>query len=926
MEEMKNLVALARDGDAYAYGQLVQRLQAPALAKARHILRDYHLAEDAVQEAFVAAYTDLGKLRDPQAFTAWLLRIVAHRCHRLLRGQPPRSVALDQTIPSAGPGPQQGAEADQLRWRIETAIRRLPTPERRVLTLFYMDDLSHKDIAAVLGIPPSTANSRLYTSRERLRQELRPMGSTAFVHLYGLSEYSLGKGKSGVEDRVRRAAELGFEALALSDTDGLFGAVRHFDACRAAGIAAVLGCRLRVQAQSGRPFPVGLVVRDRIGYRNLVRLVSKAHLESPDGEPWIELADLRQSATGLFCLSGGIEGEVGHLLSDGQDERAAAVVRSYKDIFGQAYYLEIQRHGAATEDGANAALFALHNKLDVPLVATHAYRFLRRKDYTPGAGGALPAMYMKSPAEMNELFADLPVACDNSVRIAAQCQFDLRFETLQMPDFPLPVGFDQPDTYLRHLAFAGLQQRLSHAPPTYAARLETELEAVCRTGFSVYFLIVSDYTGWARRNGVRVGPGRGSSSSSLLNYCLHITDISPVAHRLAFSRFYNANRLSEAAPGARPDIDIDLMPGGRERVMDYIVGRYGEDCVSRVTAAGDFKLDRVLRQVGHALQVEEPLLQEVMGLLPAGCVDLEEAIKTSAALRRLLEADGPQARMLAQAQSVQGMAARAFAHWASLIVAPAELSRYVPLYRTAEGYVATQYDARACEEIALLKIDLLELSELGVLDRACRRAGVDPDQIPLDDKQTFAALGRGENQGLLQLAGPTARDNLRRMRPECFGHLVDLYTLHSPGPLQKLDSYIERRHGRQECDGPHPALAPFVDDTYGLLIYQEQLMQAVEELAGYNGDEADSVRRHLPRGTAGGGRLRSSKAEAIEEQQVKFVGGCVARGMDEAEAEAVWEVFRLESVTLFNRSHAVAYALIDYWLAFMAVHHAEAAV
>ncbi|MBT6148078.1 MAG: DNA polymerase III subunit alpha, partial [Gemmatimonadetes bacterium] len=567
------------------------------------------------------------------------------------------------------------------------------------------------------------------------------MASAEFVHLHGHSEYSLLDGGCHMAAMAPAAAELGMSALAVTDHGNLFGAISHYRSCRDAGVKPILGCEVYVaigsrhERKGARGLTHGsnhlvLLAKNETGWRNLVKLVSKGYTEGFYYNPRIDKELLRSHSEGLVCLSACVSGEVAHLIQEEGVDTAEEAVREYLDIFGDDYYLEIQRHGIDIEAKVNDGLLRLHKKMGVPLVATNDFHFLSADDHE--AHDALiciqtgkmisdtqrmcypTGLYMKSPQQMQELFSDLPQAIENTAAIAEKCDVSLEFGDLHMPNFPIPPSFESDDGYLRHLAKEGMEARYDEVTPEIRERLAYELEVITKEGFSGYFLIVRDFVQYARDNDVSVGPGRGSAAGCLVSYCLRITDTDPIRHDLLFERFLNPERVSP------PDIDIDFADTGRDLVLRYMVDTYGEQNVSQVITFGTMGAKSVVRDVGRVLGMGFGEVDRIAKLVPNELkITLGESIERVPELKQMSGRNDAEGQLLKHALRLEGLSRHASVHACAVIIAPSDLTDYVPLYRAPkDGTITTQFDGETCADVGLLKMDILGLRELSLMDEA----------------------------------------------------------------------------------------------------------------------------------------------------------------------------------------------------------------
>ncbi|MFH1572047.1 MAG: DNA polymerase III subunit alpha [Gemmatimonadota bacterium] len=766
------------------------------------------------------------------------------------------------------------------------------------------------------------------------------MATAEFVHLHGHSEYSLLDGGCHVEAMAEQAGQYGMPGLAITDHGNLFGAIDHYKACSEAGVKPILGCEVYVSIgsrhlrQAARGLTHGsnhlvLLARDAAGWRNLTKLVSRGYLEGYYYNPRVDKELLRQHRDGLTCLSGCIGGEIAHLLQTEGLTAAERVAREYHDIFGQHYYLEMQRHGIDGEAAVNEGLLKLSRKLGLPLVATNDFHFLRADDHA--AHDALvciqtgktvaetnrlcypTGLYMKTAAEMQKLFRDLPEAVENTVRIAEQCDLSFEFGKMRLPAFPIPAGFDSDLAYLTHLASEGMRRRYGHIGEALQKRLEYELGIIAQMGYCGYFLIVWDYINYARQQGITVGPGRGSAAGSLVAYSLGITGIDPIKYDLLFERFLNPERVS------MPDVDVDFPDTGRDQVIRYVVEKYGEESVCQVITFGTMGAKAVIRDVGRVLGMPFGEVDAIAKLVPNDLkMTLDKAIERVPELQEMAGgSDAQKSLLIAHARRLEGLARHASVHAAAVIIAPGDLTEYVPLYRAPkDGRITTQFDGPTCEDMGLLKMDFLGLKELSLADEAVRLIRLrEPDfdlaRVPLDDRRTYELFSRGDTVGVFQFESGGMREYLAQLKPDRFEDLIAMNALYRPGPMEKIPDYIERKHGRQEVTYLHPDLAPILAETHGVIVYQEQVLQIAQRLAGFTLGQADILRRAMGK----------KKAEEMARQRQAFTEGCCSRGVERRIADQLFGDIEVFSGYGFNKSHSAPYADLAYRNAYLKANY-----
>ncbi|MDE2137090.1 MAG: DNA polymerase III subunit alpha [Gammaproteobacteria bacterium] len=765
-----------------------------------------------------------------------------------------------------------------------------------------------------------------------------------FVHLRLHSEYSLSDSVVRVPELVAAVAAAGMPAVAVTDRNNLFAMVKFYRAALAGGIKPIIGVDLAVREEGERrePSRLTLLCQNQEGYRNLARLISRAYLEGQErGVPRLERDWLTPaSLAGLIGLSGALEGDVGRALVNGRETEAEHSLERWRALLPGRYYLELQRLGRQFEEAYIGSAVALAARHQLPVVATNDVRFLEADEFEShearvsihdGALLADPArvrrytrqQYLRSPAEMSALFADLPEALANSVEIARRCSLALNLGEARLPQYPVPAGITTEE-FLRTEAARGLARRFpAGAAAAYHERLASELAVICQMGFAGYFLIVADFIRWARENGVPVGPGRGSGAGSLVAYSLGVTDLDPLEHDLLFERFLNPERVS------MPDFDIDFCMEGRDRVIEYVAGKYGRERVSQIITYGTMAAKAVVRDVGRVLGMPYGYVDRIAKLIPFELgITLDAALEKEPELKRLYQAEEEVKNLIDLARSLEGLTRNAGMHAGGVVIAPSVLTDFAPLYcDAAGGSVVTQFDKDDVEAAGLVKFDFLGLRTLTIIDRAVRLinrerpAGAAPLEIgalPMDDAPTYALLKSCRTTAVFQLESRGMKDLIRRLQPDCFEDIVALVALFRPGPLQSgmVDDFINRKHGRNEApiDYLHPSLEPILKPTYGVILYQEQVMQIAQQLAGYTLGGADLLRRAMGK----------KKPEEMAQQRSVFIAGAVARGVRERLAEHIFDLMEKFAGYGFNKSHSAAYALLAYQTAYLKAHYPAA--
>jgi len=769
---------------------------------------------------------------------------------------------------------------------------------------------------------------------------LRAVG---FVHTHVHTAYSLREGAIPIETLVKHAKADEQPAIAITDTNNLFGALEFAEKAAKSGLQPLIGAQLTVEfgdAPAGRlnrlgRAPLVLIAQDERGYMNLMRLVSRVWLDPTDGEEAHVRCDGLGDIAGLIALTGGASGALDRLLAAGAADLAEARLKRLADLFGDRLYVELQRHESRDQE---PALLDLAYRLGLPLVASNEPYFAAASDYdaqdallaiaegalltTPERRQLTPQHRLKTRAEMVKLFADLPEATDNSVEIALRCAYRPRTRKPILPRFSLPgaEALDE-EAELRRQAAEGLETLMARyglAPgftqDQYRERLEFELSVIARMKFPGYFLIVADFIKWAKAHDIPVGPGRGSGAGSLVAYALTITDLDPMRFGLLFERFLNPERVS------MPDFDVDFCQERRDEVIAYVRERYGHDRVAQIITFGSFLARGVLRNVGRVLEMPLGQVDRLAKLVPqnpAKPVTLKEAVRDEPKLQEAAASDPKVAQMLAIAEKLEGLLSNASTHAAGVVIGDRPLVELVPLYKDPKSVMpATQFNMKWVEPAGLVKFDFLGLKTMTVLRHAQKlvaRKGIEIElgAIPLDDKKTYEMLGRGETVGVFQVESAGMRKALVEMRADRFEDLIALVALYRPGPMANIPTYCARKLGRETPEYMHEKAEPILKETFGVIIYQEQVMQIAQAVSGYSLGEADMLRRAMG---------KKIKAE-MEAQRARFVSGAVERGTPKAKADEIFDLLAKFADYGFNKSHAAAYALISYWTAWYKANH-----
>ncbi|HHV80691.1 MAG: DNA polymerase III subunit alpha [Dictyoglomi bacterium] len=758
----------------------------------------------------------------------------------------------------------------------------------------------------------------------------------SFVHLHLHSEYSLLDGACRIDDLMEEAVRLEMPACAITDHGNMYGVIKFYKKARSKGIKPIIGCEIYVAPRDMREknpqeenHHLVLLAMDNAGYRNLTRLVSVAYLEGFYYKPRVDKPTLEKYSDGLIALSSCIQGEISRLILEDDIKGAKATIDWYKNVFPDRFYLELQDHGMEEEAKVNAVMKRLAEEMKVPLVVTNDVHYIRKEDaiYHDILLGVqtnkkindpdkmrFPTneFYFKSRDELERLFSDIPDAIANTLEIADRCNIEITFGKYHIPDYPIPEG-ETTASYLKKLAEEGFRKRYGEHPPEGAReRLEKELSVIEMMGFCGYFLIVWDVIHFARTHNIMVGPGRGSAAGSMVSYCLEITNVEPLSMGLLFERFLNPERIS------MPDIDMDFADEKRQEVIKYVTEKYGADKVSQIITFGTMASRAAVRDVGRVLDIPYSDIDKLAKLIPLGS-SIEEAINVSPDLRGTYEREEWAKKVIDIARSLEGMPRHASTHAAGVVISRFPLTDLVPLQRGSEGEIMTQFEMGDLEELGLLKMDFLGLRTLTLLQNTVKiikettGEDLDLDKIPIDDKETYRLLQEGETIGVFQLESSGMRNLLKDMKPECFEDISSVLALYRPGPLGSgmVTSFVRRKKGEEPIEYPHPLLEPILKDTYGVIVYQEQVMQIANVMAGFTLGEADILRRAM------GKKL----PEVLAQQRSRFINGSVERDIPADVANHVFDLMEYFAGYGFNKSHTVAYGLLSYQSAYLKAHY-----
>jgi DNA polymerase-3 subunit alpha len=768
-----------------------------------------------------------------------------------------------------------------------------------------------------------------------------PHAPETFVHLHNHTEYSLLDGASRIPAMVARAAELGMPAIGLTDHGVMYGAIHFYKACKDAGIKPIIGCEVYVAPRSrllreGRvdrdPNHLTLLAANHEGYLNLMRLCTVGQMEGMYYKPRIDKEILAEHSKGLIALSGCLQGEAASRIVDGDVDGAREAVASYRDIFGKDHFLlEVQRHGIDRQVDVNNVLARFGQEFGLRLCATNDLHYVHRHDseahdvllcLQTGARFNDPNRwrfstqenYLKTPTEMVETFSDLPEALASTLEVADQVDLKLNLGATLLPPFEVPDG-QTADRYLEFLVNRGLHERFGDPTPVMKERAANELSVIRQTGYASYFLIVWDFYNFARQNGIVVGPGRGSAAGSLVSYCLGITNLDPLKHGLIFERFLNIDRVS------MPDIDCDFSVEGREKVIRYVSEKYGADRVAQIITFTTMASKAAIRDVGRVLEVplrDTDRLAKLVPVWQGRSKTLEDTIKEVPEFREAYESSDEAKRLVDVAKALEGVSRNVSTHAAGVVIAPDPLVRYTPLqYGPGREAVITQYDMKAVGDIGLLKIDFLGLQNLDIIAtclrllKQSRGLDLDLEHMPFDDAKTYELISTADTHGVFQLEGPGMRRMLMDMRPQSFEDVSAAVALFRPGPMVNIPAFIARKQGREPIEYMHERLEPILRETYGVMIYQEQVMMAARELAGFTMSEADILRAAM-------GKKDKVKMAKL---RTKFVEGTVERGIPKATGEALFDGIAKFAEYGFNRAHSAAYGVIAYQTAYLKANY-----
>ena len=767
------------------------------------------------------------------------------------------------------------------------------------------------------------------------------MQHSHFVHLHVHTQFSLLDGACKIPELIALAKEYKMPALAITDHGNMFGAIEFYTEAMKNGIKPIIGCEIYVAPGSRfdrttavneeASYHLILLAKDEEGYRNLMKLVSAGYLEGFYYKPRVDKELLAKYSKGLIAQSACLQGEIPYLIVKGKYDEARSAAAQYKEIFANGdFYLELQKNLIPEQEIANAGLLKLARELEIPLVATGDVHYLHKKSARAHEGllciqtqttlndpdhmkFSTNEFYFKSTEDFREMFEDVPQAINSTIDIAEKCNLELDFNKTHLPQFTPPEGKSR-DEYLRELAEAGLKKRYPAADKVTRDRIEHELDIIKKTGFTSYFLIAWDFINYAKSKGIPVGPGRGSAAGSVVSYVLGITDLDPIRYDLIFERFLNPDRVS------LPDIDIDFCYERRGEVIDYVTRKYSKENVAQVITFGTMKARAVIRDVGRVMGINYGNVDRIAKLVPEELgITLERALKIEPELRNLYKSD-PQIRELIDISTeLEGLNRHASTHAAGVVISDQPLTDYVPLHKTTEGQISTGYEMNSLVKVGLLKMDFLGLRTLTVIDetlkiiKRTKGADIDFSNMPLDDPKTYELLSNAESLGIFQLESSGMRDILRKLKPTNFGDIIAILALYRPGPIGTgmVEDFIKRKHGLAPIKYDHKLLEPILKETYGTIVYQEQVMRIASDLAGFTMSQADSLRRAM------GKKI----PEEMEQAKSKFIEGATKKGIDRRTSEKIFNFIEYFAGYGFNKSHSTAYALISYRTAYLKANY-----
>ena len=763
--------------------------------------------------------------------------------------------------------------------------------------------------------------------------------TSEFVHLHNHSDYSLLDGAQRVDQLINTIGDLSMDSVALTEHGNMFSVLPYYNEAKKAGIKPIIGCEMYISVGSRfdkKVLTTGgwgnnhliLLAKNLAGYKNLMKLVTAGYLEGFYYRPRVDIELLRKYNEGIICLSGCLKGEIPEKMLKGDYEGAKDAAIRFSQIFEDRFYLEIQNHGIPEEIANIQNMKKLSSELNLPLVCTNDAHYSKREHHEAhdihiclGTGKlksdinrlryATPEFYFKSQDEMFKLFKQFPQAIENTRKIADSIDIELPMGEYHLPNFPIPKQSktQDPDEYLKNLVQLGSQDKYGDIDPKIQKRIDHELGVIKSMGFAGYFLITADFVQHAKKSNIPVGPGRGSAAGSIVSYALGITNIDPIKHDLLFERFLNPNRIS------MPDIDIDFCIERRGEVIDYIKNQYGENSVTQIITFGKMKAKQVVRDVGRVMGYSFNEVDQIAKAIPNELnITLESALEKSKELKSL--ADGNFKELMSHSKVLEGMNRHASIHAAGVVIAPGDLTDYVPLYKSSTNDVTSQYDMKGLEELGLLKMDFLGLRNLTVIDKTVKLIkllgqDINIENLNLSDSKVYKLFSKGLTTGIFQFESSGMREFLKKLKPTAIEDLVAMNALYRPGPMSNIDDFIARKNGKKEIVYPHPLMKPILKETYGIIVYQEQVMQIANEIAGFSLSEADIMRRAMGK----------KKKSLMDELSVKFIEGAKSKGINFKKAKEIFNLIEKFAKYGFNKSHSVAYAYIAFQTAWLKTYY-----
>ncbi len=760
-----------------------------------------------------------------------------------------------------------------------------------------------------------------------------------FTHLHLHSHYSLLDGLPKIDELLDYAKKLGMDSIALTDHGVMYGIIEFYQKAKEKGIKPVVGEEFylaKERMSQKRPnidnerYHLILLAKNFIGYQNLVKLTTKAWLDGFYYKPRIDEELLKEHSEGLICLTACLQGKIPRLILAGKIDEAEKLALEYKDLFGKdSFYLELQYHPHIKEqEKVNKVLISFSKKLNIPLIATNDCHYLKKEDseaqdilmlVNTGADPNDPERLtmkaddfsLKTSEEMIKAFSEVPEAIENTQKIVDLCNLELELNKVKLPYFEVPNG-KSPDEYLKELCLKGLEKRILQNDQKVKERLDYELSVIKEAGFASYFLIVQDFVNWAKGNGIVVGPGRGSAAGSLVSYLLNITDIDPLKYDLLFERFLNPSRIS------LPDIDLDFADTRRDEVINYVANKYGRNKVSQIITFGTMAARQVIRDVGRALGYNYSYCDRIAKMIPFSST-LDQTLEKVSEFNQIYHTDPKAKKMIDIGKKLEGVARHASTHACGVVISNTPLTNLIPLQKASQNdqTIITQYDMYGIEALGLLKMDFLGLKNLTIIEdtlkviKKIHNKTINISKLPLDDKKTYKLLQEGNTTGVFQLESSGMKRYLKELKPTQFEDIIAMVALYRPGPMELIPDYIARKHKKKKITYLHPKLEPILKDTYGVLIYQEQLMQIAQQLAGFTLAEADVLRKAV------GKKIKS----LLLEQEKKLIDGMIKNGIDKKTAKKIWEWILPFARYGFNKSHSTAYALIAYETAYLKAHY-----